>query len=57
MLKESTESRAGQAFEPAVVERDMQRLYGRGDFKSVNYSFAAEDGAGYVLTADVAEKS
>ncbi len=35
----------------------MQRLYGRGDFKSVNYSFAAEDGAGYVLTADVAEKS
>jgi NTE family protein len=56
-IAQTMEMRAGQTFDTRVADEDMRRLYGRGDFEGVSYTFSKEAGAGYVLTADVTEKA
>ena len=53
----SMDSRPGQAFDPAVVDADLKRIYGRGDFEAVNYTLVDENGERTVLVAEVTEKS
>ena len=50
-------SQAGESFNAAGVEADMRRIYGGGDFESVNYFLTEQPGGGHLLTADVTEKS
>ncbi|MFZ4285507.1 patatin-like phospholipase family protein [Variovorax sp. HJSM1_2] len=56
-IAETMQIRPGQKFDAAAADEDMRRLYGRGDFEAVSYTFANEPGEGYVLTASVTEKS
>ena len=51
------QTRAGQSFDADVADRDLKRIYGRGDFEHVSYRLGDEPGTGRVLTVDVAEKS
>jgi NTE family protein len=51
------QTRAGQPFDPDTADRDLKRIYGRGDFEHVSYRLGHEPGSGRVLTVDVAEKS
>ncbi|MFG6415355.1 patatin-like phospholipase family protein [Roseateles sp. DC23W] len=51
------ESRAGEHFDTEVADRDLKRIYGRGDFEHVSYRVVDEPGTGRVLTVDVAEKA
>ncbi len=50
-------SAIGQPYDAATLDDDMKRIYGRGDFERVSYSFTDDPGKGRVLTADVSEKS
>lgn len=54
---DSLQTRPGEAFDATRVDRDLQRLYGSGDFEAVSYTFSQEPGTGYVLTTQVTEKS
>jgi NTE family protein len=56
-IAETMEMRAGEIFNAREADEDMRRLYGRGDFEGVSYTLGQEPGTGYVLTADVTEKS
>jgi NTE family protein len=49
-------TRAGQPLDRAVVDRDMLRLYGTGDFEHVDYRLLEEAGK-RVLVVDAVEKS
>lgn len=51
------DSRAGENFDAETADRDLKRIYGRGDFEHVSYRVVDEPGTGRVLTVDVAEKS
>jgi NTE family protein len=53
----SMDTRKGSTFDPAVLDRDIKRIYSRGDFESVNYTLTEEPGTGHVLLAEVNEKS
>jgi NTE family protein len=57
VVRATLHSQPGQRFDPAVAEKDMQRLYGLGDFEHVSYVLSEEPGQGQVLHAQVAEKS
>lgn len=50
------ETQPGQPFDPAVIDADLKRIYGRGDFEGVNYSLV-EEGRRTVLVTEVTEKS
>jgi NTE family protein len=50
------ETREGQALDQAVIDRDMRRLYGTGNFEHVNYRFLDDDGK-RILAVDAIEKS
>lgn len=50
-------TKRGDTFDPVVAESDMRRIYGSGDFESVSYFLVEQPGGGYVMTADVTEKS
>jgi NTE family protein len=54
---DSLQSHPGDTFDARQVDRDLQRLYGSGDFEAVSYTFSEEPGKGYVLTTSVTEKS
>ena len=56
-VADSLQTRPGEPFDAHHVDRDLQRLYGSGDFEAVNYTFSEEPGKGYVLTTSVTEKS
>jgi len=51
------ETRAGDALDPQRMDRDIKRIYARGDFEAVNYTLVDEAGSGRVLLAEVSEKS
>jgi NTE family protein len=53
----SMDTRAGSTFDPATMDRDIKRIYSRGDFESVNYTLTEEPGTGRVLLTEVNEKS
>ena len=50
------ETRSGQVLDEAVLEADIARLYGRGDFERINYRVLEEQGK-QVLVIDAFEKS
>ncbi len=56
-IAETMRVRPGQAFSASAADDDMRRLFGRGDFETVGYTFGQEPGSGYVYTASVTEKS
>lgn len=51
------ETRAGAPLDVQQLDRDIKRIYSRGDFESVNYTLTEEPGEGRVLIAEVTEKS
>lgn len=53
----SMHTTAGSPYEPQQLDRDIKRIYSRGDFESVNYTLTEEPGTGRVLLAEVTEKS
>src|SRR5262249_57303570 len=48
--------RPGEPIDQAVLDRDMRRLYGTGDFEHVSYSLLEEPGR-RILSIDAVEKS
>ncbi|WP_223296710.1 patatin-like phospholipase family protein [Thiorhodovibrio frisius] len=51
------EAQQGKPFDRERLERDIQRLYGRGDFERISYRFQPDDrGRGEVLVVDAVEK-
>jgi NTE family protein len=50
-------SQPGDTFDASVVDTDMRRIYGSGDFERVSYFLTEQPGGIHVLTADVGEKS
>src|SRR5205085_2035815 len=50
------ETKAGQPVDPAVLDTDLRRLFGTGDFEHVNYRILDEPGR-HVLNIDAVEKS
>lgn len=52
----SMETQAGTAYDPARLDRDVKRVYARGDFEAVNYTLVDEAGS-RVLLVEVSEKS
>jgi NTE family protein len=51
------DTQPGSAFDADRLDRDLKRIYSRGDFESVNYSLVSEPGTGRVLLVEVSEKS
>jgi NTE family protein len=56
VVVQSMETRTGQPLDIGVLDTDMRRIYGRGDFEHVNYSLVDVDGR-RVLTVEAVEKS
>jgi len=50
------DTKVGEAPDPAKLSRDMQRIYGSGDFEHVDYRLIEEQGK-RVLTVDALEKA
>ena len=50
------ETQPGQPLQPEMLDRDMRRLFGTGDFEHVNYRIIEEPGR-RVLAVDAIEKS
>jgi NTE family protein len=50
------QTRPGEPIDQQVLDRDMQRLFGTGDFEHVSYSLLEEPGR-RILSIDAAEKS
>ncbi len=57
VVRATMDTQAGSRFDPAVIDRDIKRVYSQGDFESVNYTLTDEPGEGRVLVAEVTEKS
>lgn len=57
VIRASMDSQPGSAFDPDVVEADMKRIYGRGDYEHVSYVLTEQAGVGPVLTTKVSEKA
>ncbi|HEY0820533.1 MAG TPA: patatin-like phospholipase family protein [Rhizobacter sp.] len=51
------DTQPGTPFDADRLDRDLKRIYSRGDFESVNYSLVNEPGTGRVLLVEVNEKS
>jgi NTE family protein len=56
VLEAEMQTRPGQPIDQRTLDRDMQRLYGTGDFEHVNYRIIEETGK-RVLSVDAIEKS
>ena len=50
------DTKTGVPVDPAVLDSDLRRLYGTGDFESINYRLADEDGK-HVLAIQAVEKA
>jgi NTE family protein len=55
-LRAEIDTRAGAPLDQATLDRDIRRLYGRGDFEHVGYTLDERDGR-RVLTVQAVEKS
>lgn len=51
------DTQAGDKVDAQRLDRDLKRIYSRGDFESVNYSLIDEAGTGRVLQIEANEKS
>lgn len=56
IARSEMQTRAGEPVDQKVLDRDMQRLFGTGDFEHVSYSLLEEPGK-RVLAVDAVEKS
>ena len=56
-IRATMDTRVGQVFNTAGAERDMRRLFGRGDFEHVSYALDRLPGGGHAMTTTVNEKS
>ena len=56
-LRGTMETQPGQLFDVATAERDMRRLFGRGDFEHVSYSLDSLPDGRHQMTTTVNEKS
>lgn len=56
-LRGIMETQAGDQFDAAKAERDMRRLFGRGDFEHVSYTLTPLPDGRHELTTTVNEKS
>jgi NTE family protein len=56
-LRGMMESQPGQLFDAATAERDMRRLFGRGDFEHVSYAVDTLADGRHQMTTTVSEKS
>ena len=56
VLAPTLETKPGQPLDPEMLDRDMRRLFGTGDFEHVNYRVIEEPGR-RVLNVDAVEKS
>ncbi|GGC57877.1 hypothetical protein GCM10011396_00880 [Undibacterium terreum] len=56
-LRGGMETQAGDLFDSAKAERDMRRLFGRGDFEHVSYAVNLRPDGSNVMTTTVSEKS
>jgi len=56
ILRGSMESKAGAPVEPQMIDRDLRRMYGTGDFERVGYSVLDEHGQ-RVLLVQAVEKA
>ncbi len=56
VIEESMETQAGKPLDVKVVDADMRRIYGRGDFEHVGYRIIEEPGK-RILVVDAVEKS
>jgi NTE family protein len=50
------DTKAGQALDTNVLDRDIRRMYGTGDFESINYKLV-EEGGRNVLNIEAVEKA
>jgi NTE family protein len=50
------ETKPGQPIDQAVLDADMRRIYGTGDFEHVNYSYIEEQGR-RIMAVDAVEKT
>lgn len=57
VIRGAMQTQAGQGFDQTTADRDMKRIYGRGDFESATYWLALEPDGRQVLNVDVKEKS
>jgi NTE family protein len=55
-VKSVMQTEAGQPLDQAVLDGDMRRIYGMGNFEHVNYRFVEESGK-RILVVDAVEKS
>jgi NTE family protein len=56
VIAENMETQAGKPLDVKVVDADMRRIYGRGDFEHVGYRLIEEPGK-RILVVDAVEKS
>jgi NTE family protein len=56
-LRGTMETQPGDLFDPEKAERDMRRLFGRGDFEHVSYAISPLPDGSHVMTTTVNEKS
>lgn len=56
-LRGMLETQQGQLFDAATAERDMRRLFGRGDFEHVSYALDTLPDGRRQMTTTVSEKS
>src|SRR5206468_3830241 len=56
VVRGSMQTREGEPFESATLDRDLRRIYGSGDFERVGYSLLEERGR-RVLVVDAVQKS
>lgn len=56
VLEAAMETRPGEEIDEQVLDNDIRRLYGRGDFEHINYRVIEEAGR-RVLTVEALEKS
>jgi NTE family protein len=56
VISENMETQAGKPLDAKVLDADMRRIYGRGDFEHVGYRIIEEPGK-RILVVDAVEKS
>jgi NTE family protein len=57
VIRAAMQTQAGQPFDQATADRDMKRIYGRGDFESATYWLERLPDGKQLLNVEVKEKS
>lgn len=57
VIRAAMQTQAGQPFDQTIADRDMKRIYGRGDFESATYWLERQPDGRQLLNVEVTEKS